>query len=67
MQKVFVLKIDRKDGIPSFAVEATVEGCVDVARSLVEGHADDWDAIKKDLSVRRKWTDGLTTISIAGK
>ena len=65
---MFLLKVYKKDGIPSASVEDSIENCVELAKySLDESQVKDWDKIRKELSVRRKWTDGKTTISITGK
>ena len=65
---MFLLKVDTKGGVPTADVEETVEKCVELAKySLDESQVKNWDKIRKELSVRRKWTDGKTTISITGK
>lgn len=65
---MFLLKVETKGGVPTADVEDTVEKCVELAKySLDESQVKNWDKIRKELSVRRKWTDGNTTISITGK
>ena len=65
---MFLLMVKRENGLPSADVEETLEKCVESARvSLEASQLKDWEKIKKELSVRRKWSDGSTTITITGK
>jgi hypothetical protein len=65
---MFLIKVDTEGGVPTAYVEDTLEKCVELAKySLDEYQVKNWDKISKDLSVRRKWTDGTTTITITGK
>ena len=65
---MFLLKVFRKGGVPSAEIEETLEKCVEGAKyNLEESQLKEWDKIKKELTLHRKWSDGTTTITITGK
>lgn len=61
---MYLMKVMRKEGIPSIGSADTLDEILDLARGdLEEIKASDWEAVKGELRSRRRWSSdelGLT-------
>lgn len=65
---MFLVKVMKEGGLPSAAVEDSLDKCVDVAKVFVDADVlKDWERISVELKTKMKWSDGNTTITITGK